>query len=122
MLENPALVLEIADRHGARDMTQRGTAREELRAMIPRSSQDLPGLEIPEKHWMYRFAKRYWFNDFGTYANPASTGLRKPAGEQAVSPRNDAKDFRNGSDLKVDAVGTIHQIRLPKTVSNSVES
>ena len=36
--------------------------------------------------------------------------------------RNDAKDFRNGSDLKVDAVGTIHQIRLPKTVSNSVES
>ena len=35
--------------------------------MTPRSSQDLPGREIPEKHWMYRFAKHYWFNDFGTY-------------------------------------------------------
>ena len=68
VLENPRLVLEIADRHGARDTTQRGTAREELLAMTPRSSQDLPGREIPEKHWMYRFAKRYWFNDFGTYA------------------------------------------------------
>lgn len=70
VLENPRLVLEIADRHGARDTTQRGTAREELLAMTPRSSQDLPGREIPEKHWMYRFAKRYWFNDFGTYATP----------------------------------------------------
>jgi hypothetical protein len=67
MLENPKLVLEIADRHGARDTTQRGTARQELLAMTPRSSQDLPGRELPEEHWMYRFAKRYWFNDFGTY-------------------------------------------------------
>lgn len=66
MLENPRLVLEIADRHGARDTTQRGTARQELLAMTPRSSQDLPGRELPEEHWMYRFAKRYWFNDFGT--------------------------------------------------------
>ncbi|MEO1990610.1 MAG: radical SAM protein [Pirellulales bacterium] len=68
VLENPQLVLEIADRHNARDTTQRGTARQELLAMTPRSSQDLPGKEIPEKHWMYRFAKRYWFNDFGTYS------------------------------------------------------
>jgi MoaA/NifB/PqqE/SkfB family radical SAM enzyme len=67
VLENPRLILEIADRHGAHDTTQRGTARQELLAMTPRSSQDLPGREIPEKHWMYRFAKRYWFNDFGTY-------------------------------------------------------
>ena len=67
VLENPRLILEIADRHGAHDTTQRGTARQELLAMTPRSSQDLPGREIPEKHWMYRFAKHYWFNDFGTY-------------------------------------------------------
>ena len=67
VLENPRLLLEIADRHGAVDTTQRGTAREELLAMTPRSSQDLPGRELPEEHWMYRFAKRYWFNDFGTY-------------------------------------------------------
>ena len=76
MLENPKLVLEIADRHGARDTTQRGTAREELVAATPRSSQDLPGREVPEKHWMYRLAKRHWFNDFGTYAKPAK---RPPA-------------------------------------------
>ena len=76
MLENPRLVLEIADRHGARDTTQRGTAREELLAMTPRSSQDLPGREIPEKHWMYRFAKRYWFNDFGAYAAPQESANR----------------------------------------------
>jgi hypothetical protein len=76
VLENPRLVLEIADRHGARDTTQRGTAREELLAMTPRSSQDLPGREIPEKHWMYRFAKRYWFNDFGTYAAAEDTTAR----------------------------------------------
>ena len=76
VLENPRLVLEIADRHGARDTTQRGTAREELLAMTPRSSQDLPGREIPEKHWMYRFAKRYWFNDFGTYSAAQKTESR----------------------------------------------
>jgi MoaA/NifB/PqqE/SkfB family radical SAM enzyme len=67
VLENPRLVLEIADRHGARDTTQRGTARQELAAMVPRSSQDLPGREIPERSWVYRFAKRHWFNDFDTY-------------------------------------------------------
>jgi hypothetical protein len=79
VLENPRLVLEIADRHGARDTTQRGTARDELLAMTPRSSQDLPGLEVPEKHWMYRFAKRYWFNDFGSYPGHARGQRRSPA-------------------------------------------
>ena len=39
----------------------------ELEAMQPRFSQWLPGEEIPEKHWMYRWAKKYWFNDFGAY-------------------------------------------------------
>jgi len=39
----------------------------ELEAMQPRFSQYLPGQEIPEKHWMYRLAKRYWFNDFAAY-------------------------------------------------------
>jgi len=78
VLENPLLILEIADRYGARDTTQRGTAREELLAMTPRTSQDLPGREIPEQHWMYRFAKRYWFNDFGTYAREAASAAARP--------------------------------------------
>ena len=58
-----------------------------LVAMTPRSSQDLPGREVPEKHWMYRFAKRYWFNDFGAYPAeatrrhaPAKTQPREMAG------------------------------------------
>lgn len=67
MLENPQLVLEIAARHGARDTTQRGTVHQELAAATPRSSQDLPGHERPERHWTYRLAKRFWFNDFGVY-------------------------------------------------------
>jgi len=76
MLENPRLVLEIAERHGARDTTQRGTAREELLAATPRSSQDLPGREVPEKHWMYRLAKRRWFNDFGVYDAAPGAGRK----------------------------------------------
>ena len=85
MLENPKLVLEIADRHGARDTTQRGTAREELLAATPRSSQDLPGREVPEKHWMYRLAKRHWFNDFGTYAKPAKRPPARALSEAAAT-------------------------------------
>ena len=27
--------------------------------------------EIPEQHWMYRWAKKFWFNDFGAYKNVA---------------------------------------------------
>lgn len=68
VLERPDLVLELAGKHGARDTTLRQTARAELEAMTPKGSQYLPGHEIPEKHWMYRFAKRFWFNDFNAYA------------------------------------------------------
>ncbi len=36
--------------------------------MTPRVSQDFPEEEpIPEKHWMYKFAKRFWYHDFGAY-------------------------------------------------------
>ena len=54
-------VKELAERHGADDTTIRGTAMAELESMVPRGSQYLPGEEIPEKHWMYRLAKKYWF-------------------------------------------------------------
>ena len=68
VLERPDLVKQLVVKHGARDTTVRGTAMAELEAMTPRFSQWLPGEEIPEKHWMYRLAKKYWFNDFGAYA------------------------------------------------------
>ena len=43
----------------------------ELDAMTPRFSQWLPGEESPEKHWMYRLAKKYWFSDFNAYRDVA---------------------------------------------------
>src|SRR6185436_11325959 len=67
VLERPDLVKELVLKHGARDTTMRGTAIAELDAMTPRFSQWLPGEEVPEKHWMYRLAKKYWFSDFGAY-------------------------------------------------------
>jgi MoaA/NifB/PqqE/SkfB family radical SAM enzyme len=67
VLERPDLLKELVERHGARDSTARGTALAELEAMAPRKSQDNPGREIPEKNWLYRLAKRFWFNDFGVY-------------------------------------------------------
>jgi MoaA/NifB/PqqE/SkfB family radical SAM enzyme len=69
VLERPDLVKEIVVKHGARDTTVRGTAMAELEAMTPRYSQWLPGQEVPEKHWMYRLAKKYWFYDFNAYEN-----------------------------------------------------
>lgn len=68
VLERPDLVKELVSKHGARDTTLRGTALAELDAMQPRFSQWLPGEEIPESHWMYRWAKKFWFNDFNAYS------------------------------------------------------
>jgi MoaA/NifB/PqqE/SkfB family radical SAM enzyme len=67
VLERPDLVKDLVLKHRARDTTPRGTAMAELEAMQPRFSQWLPGREVPEKHWMYRLAKKYWFYDFGAY-------------------------------------------------------
>jgi MoaA/NifB/PqqE/SkfB family radical SAM enzyme len=71
VLERPDLVKELVVKHGARDTTLRGTAMAELDAMTPRFSQWLPGEEVPERHWMYRLSKKYWFSDFGAYRNVA---------------------------------------------------
>lgn len=67
VLERPDLVKELALKHGAADTTIRQTAIAELDSMEPRTSQYQPDDEIPEKHWMYRFGKMFFFNDFGAY-------------------------------------------------------
>jgi MoaA/NifB/PqqE/SkfB family radical SAM enzyme len=86
VLERPDLVRALAQKHGARDTTVRQTALAELEAMVPRHSQWLPGHEIPEKHWMYRWAKRFWFGDFGAYSRMAAGGPRAAeAGAKANS-------------------------------------
>jgi MoaA/NifB/PqqE/SkfB family radical SAM enzyme len=77
VLERPDLVKELVHKHGARDTTSRGTAMAELEAMTPRFSQWLPGQEVPEKHWMYRLAKKFWFHDFGAYRNVAHDAAGK---------------------------------------------
>ncbi len=67
VLERPDIVKQLALKHSATDTTVRQTAIAELDSMQPRTSQHLPGQEVPEKHWMYRLAKKYFFNDFGAY-------------------------------------------------------
>ncbi|MBI5385636.1 MAG: radical SAM protein [Verrucomicrobia bacterium] len=67
VLERADLIRDLVRKHGARDSTIRQTAMAELDQMQPRFSQWLPGHEVPEKHWMYRWAKRLFFHDFGAY-------------------------------------------------------
>ncbi len=86
VLERPDLVKELVVKHGARDTTQRGTAMAELEAMTPRFSQWLPGEELPEKHWMYRLAKKYWFSDFNAYREVAHDAEGKARALRAQLP------------------------------------
>jgi MoaA/NifB/PqqE/SkfB family radical SAM enzyme len=67
VLERPDLLLQLAEKHGAKDTTARGTSFQELAALEHRPSQYNPDAEIPEKSWAYRLAKYFFFNDYGTY-------------------------------------------------------
>lgn len=67
VLERPDLVRDLVNRHSAGDTTQRGTALAELDKLEPRVSQHNPEHVVPEKQWLYRFAKKYWFFGFGAY-------------------------------------------------------
>lgn len=67
VLERPDLLKEVVERHGCRDTTLRKTAAVELAWLKPRPSQHLPGQEVPEENFVYRFAKKHWFFGFGAY-------------------------------------------------------
>ncbi|MFM2168837.1 MAG: hypothetical protein RIS79_3208 [Verrucomicrobiota bacterium] len=67
VLERPDLVKAVVTKHTAKDSTIRQTAMAEIESMTPRTSQWREGEEIPEKHWMYWLAKKFFFNDFGVY-------------------------------------------------------
>ena len=67
VLEQPDLLKALVLKHNARDTTARQTVLQELDAMVPAFSQWAPGYEIPEKHWLYYWTKKLWFNDFGAY-------------------------------------------------------
>jgi MoaA/NifB/PqqE/SkfB family radical SAM enzyme len=78
VLERPELLADLVEKHGAKDSTARGTAMAELRAMTVRTSQYNPGNEVPERNWLYRLAKRWWFNDFGVYRGHDHTTTAAP--------------------------------------------
>ena len=82
MLARPDLIEDLVQRHAARDTTARGSAMEELQAMTPRTSQWDEGNEIAEKSFVYRFAKKHWFNDFDAYS--AGLPLRSTEPEPQV--------------------------------------
>jgi MoaA/NifB/PqqE/SkfB family radical SAM enzyme len=67
VLERPDLLKEVVERHACRDTTLRKTAAVELKWMTSRQSQHLPGQEVPEENFIYRFAKKHWFFGFGAY-------------------------------------------------------
>ncbi len=67
LLESPETLHEFLNSAAPRDTTGRGTGLQEIAAMRKRPGHNLPGREIPEKHWLYRVAKKHWFFGFGTY-------------------------------------------------------
>ena len=69
MLERPDKVKEFVEKHNAPDGTARKTALPELEAMQNRPSQWNRTEQVPEKNWIYKFAKKHFFSDFGAYDN-----------------------------------------------------
>ena len=69
MLERPDKVKEFVEKHNAPDGTARKTALPELEAMQNRPSQWNRTEQVPEKNWVYKFAKKHFFSDFGAYKN-----------------------------------------------------
>jgi len=67
LLENPERLKAFIEEQGAADTSGRNTAVQELAAMRPCAGHHVPGREIPEKHWAYRFSKKYSFFGFGAY-------------------------------------------------------
>ena len=67
LLEKPEVLHRFLVEQEAFDSSGRGTGFEELSRMGPQPGHNMPGREIPEKNWIYRFAKRNWFFGFGAY-------------------------------------------------------
>ena len=67
IMENPELMAKIAKGSNTVDSSGRNSAMAELEKMEPRGSHDMKELAIPEKYWVYRFAKKNWFFGFGAY-------------------------------------------------------
>ena len=91
IMERPDLLVQLAEKHGARDTTARNKVIDELNAVSPRRSQYQPGDEIPERSFVYRWAKKYAFNDFGTYSRHFDTSKYQDPDQQSgdAKPKSD---------------------------------
>ncbi len=67
LMDSPERLKYFLKAKVARDSTGRGVAYTELANMRICPSHGLPGKEIPEKHWAYKFSKKHWFFGFGAY-------------------------------------------------------
>lgn len=67
LLDDPVALAKFVEKSEAYDSSKRGTALQELKEMEKLPGHHIPDREIPEKSWMYRFAKRNWFFGFGAY-------------------------------------------------------
>ena len=65
ILEEPEKLKAFVDKLGAKDVSGRGTAYEELSVMRGKPGQESLDTQIREKHWFYRFAKKNYFFGFG---------------------------------------------------------
>jgi MoaA/NifB/PqqE/SkfB family radical SAM enzyme len=100
VLERPDLLIALAEKHGARDTTQRQSALKELSQITPHRSQYVPGAEIPERSWAYRLAKWYAFHDYGTYGrNFRRSAWVDPDQPPIVPLLNKQKDTPKQSDV-----------------------
>ncbi len=100
IMERPDLLVQLAEKHGARDTTARGGVIEELKHVTPRRSQFQPGDEIPERSFVYRWAKRYAFNDFGTYSRHFELGNYR-------DPDSSSHDALNSVDSGTQVAGDV---------------
>ncbi len=66
ILEHPQELARFLSESGAADCSGRG-ALAEISASQPRTSHHLPGEEIPEDYWLYRFLKRRLFFGMSGY-------------------------------------------------------
>lgn len=97
IMERPDLLVDLAKRHNARDTTARGTVISELEKTSPRRSQYQPGDEIPERSFVYRWAKKYAFNDFGTYSRHFSASQYRDPDKGSDRERSSAQQQQKHS-------------------------
>ncbi len=67
LLDEPERLYEFVKENGVYDSSGRGTAFSELKGMTCMPSHHQDGAAIPEKSFLYRFAKKNWFFGFGAY-------------------------------------------------------